>query len=123
MSSPLNVITTTEAAVAVLSTAAFPIMAFDGCDRIAKIHKLLADFIRFQMHVRLKASANLPRLIPGPNFNNRRNIVKLLEDEGKWIQLLRCLLDTIDKENEVLYYLYNDPPCDTTQGVGDGQWH
>ena len=123
MSSPLNIITTTEAAVAALSTAAFPVLAFDGHDRIAKIHKLLADFIRFQTHVRLEASANLPHLILGPNFNDRRNIVKLLEDEGKRTQLLCCLLDTIDKENEVLYYLYNDPPCDTTQGVGDGQWH
>ena len=132
MSSPLNVIIETEAAIAALSAAAFPVSAFDGCDRIAEIHKLLTDFIRFQTHVRLEASANLPRLeasanlprlIPAPNFNDRRKIVKLLEDEGKQIQLLRCLLDTIDKENEVLYYLYNDPPCDTTQGVRDGQWH
>ena len=123
MSSPLNIITMTEAAIATLSTAAFPVSAFDGRDRIAEIHKLLVDFIHFQTHVHLEASTNLPHLIPSPNFNDQRNIVKLLEDEGKWIQLLRCLLDTIDKENEVLYYLYNDPPCDTTQGVGDGQWH
>ena len=123
MSSPLNVIIKTEAAIATLSTATFPISAFDGRNRIAEIHKLLADFICFQTHVRLEVSTNLPRLIPAPNFNDRRKIVKLLEDEGKWIQLLRCLLNTIDKENEVLYYLYNDPPCDTTQGVGDGQWH
>ena len=123
MSTPLNIIATTEATIAALSTTAFPVTAFDGRDRITEIHKLLADFICFQTHVRLEVSANLPRLIPSPNFNDGRNIVKLLEDEGKWIQLLRCLLDTIDKENEVLYYLYNDPPCDTTQGVGDGQWH
>ena len=123
MSTPLNIITVTEAAIAALSATAFPVSAFDGRDRIAEIHKLLADFIRFQTHVRLEASANLPCLIPSPNFADRRNIVKLLEDEGKRIQLLCCLLDTIDKENEVLYYLYNDPPCDTTQGVGDGQWH
>ena len=123
MSSPLNIIIETEAVIATLSAATFPISAFNGCDRIAKIHKLLADFICFQTHVHLEASANLPHLIPAPNFNNRRKIVKLLEDEGKQIQLLRCLLDTIDKENEVLYYLYNDPPCNTTQGVGDGQWH
>ena len=123
MSTPLNVISVTEATIAALSTAAFPVSAFDGRNRIAEIHKLLVDFIRFQTHVHLEASANLPRLIPAPNFNDCRKIVKLLEDEGKRIQLLRCLLDTIDKENEVLYYLYNDPPCDTTQGVGDGQWH
>ena len=123
MSTPLNIIIETEAAIAALSASAFPVSSFDGRDRIAEIHKLLADFIRFQTHVRLEASANLPRLIPAPNFNDRRKIVKLLEDEGKRIQLLRCLLDTIDKENEVLYYLYNDPPCDTTQGVGDGHWH
>ena len=123
MSSPLNVIIETEAAIAALSAATFPVSVFDGRDRIAEIHKLLADFIRFQTHVHLEASANLPRLIPVPNFNDRRKIIKLLEDEGKWIQLLHCLLNTIDKENEVLYYLYNDPPCDTTQGVGDGQWH
>ena len=123
MSTPLNVIATTEAAITALSTATFPVLAFDGHDQIAKIHKLLADFICFQTHIRLEASANLPCLILGPNFADRRNIVKLLEDEGKRIQLLRCLLNTIDKENEVLYYLYNDPPCDMTQGVGDGQWH
>ena len=123
MSSPLNIIIETEAAIAALSTAAFPISAFDGHDRIAKIHKLLVDFIRFQMHVCLEASANLPHLIPVPNFNDRHKIIKLLKDEGKQIQLLCCLLDTIEKENEVLYYLYNDPPCNTTQGVGDGQWH
>ena len=123
MSTPLNIISVTEATITALSTAAFPVSAFDGRDRIAEIHKLLVDFIHFQTHVRLKASANLPRLIPSPNFNDRRNIIKLPEDEGKRIQLLRCLLDTIDKENEVLYYLYNNPPCDMTQGVGDGQWH
>ena len=123
MSSPLNIIIETEATIAALSAAAFPVSAFDGCDRIAKIHKLLMDFICFQMHIHLEASANLPHLILVPNFNDRHKIVKLLEDEGKQIQLLCCLLDTIDKENEVLYYLYNDLPCDTTQGVGDGQWH
>ena len=37
MSTPLNIITMTEAAVAALSTTAFPIMAFNGRDRIAEI--------------------------------------------------------------------------------------
>ena len=123
MSSPLNVIIETKAAIAALSATAFPISVFDGCDRIAEIHKLLMDFIRFQMHVYLEASTNLPCLILVPNFNDCCKIIKLLEDEGKRIQLLCCLLNTINKENKVLYYLYNDLPCNMTQGVGDGQWH
>jgi hypothetical protein len=117
--------TTTSQTVAAATPkpAAYPIDAFDGCERLAEINWLLADYIRYQSQVRLEAASNLPPLIHSTDSATGAQIIRRLKDEHRHLEGLKRLINNIDQTNEDLIHEYKDPPVDSnTWGDAAPAW-
>ena len=90
-------------------SAAYPISTFDRRERLAEIHRLLADYYRYQVHTRFDAASHLPPIVTQADGNACRQIVQQLRDEHCRLETLKRLINTIDKGNEDLIYYYDHP--------------
>ena len=90
-------------------STAYPISTFDGRERLAEIHRLLADYYRYQVHTRFDAASHLPPIVAQADGNARQQIVQQLRDKHRRLETLKRLINTIDKGNEDLIYYYDHP--------------
>jgi uncharacterized membrane protein YccC len=115
--------TSQTVAAATSKPTAYPVDAFDGCERLAEINRLLADYIRYQSQVRLEAASNLPPLIHSANSATHAQIIRRLKDEHHRLEGLKRLINNINRTNEDLIHEYEDPPVNSnTWGDAAPAW-
>jgi uncharacterized membrane protein YccC len=115
--------TSQTVAAATSKPATYPVDAFDGCERLAEINRLLVDYIRYQSQVRIEAALNLPPLIHSADSAARAQIIRCLKDEHRRLEGLKRLINNIDQTNEDLIHEYEDPPVDlNTWGDAAPTW-
>ena len=95
---------------------AFSIGAFDGRERLARIHQEISDFLHYQSHVRLFAATSLPPTVPHPDDESKERIIKLLKEENRRLKVLHKLLNSLEANNEELVQTYTDTPTDWNAG-------
>jgi hypothetical protein len=110
-------------AAATSKPATYPVDAFDSCKRLVEINGLLADYIRYQLQVRLKAASNLPPLIHSADSAARAQIIHCLKDEHRRLEGLKRLINNINQTNKDLIHEYEDPPVNSnTWGDAAPAW-
>jgi hypothetical protein len=115
---------TPETAMASTSSAnpAYSVPAFNGRERLVRIHQEITDLLHYQSHVCLAAASHLPPSTRTTNQQEREAIIEFLKEEQSCIRTLRALLDMAENNNVELQGLYEDSPVTTDTDWGTFAW-
>jgi hypothetical protein len=115
---------TPETAMASSSSTnpAYSIPAFNGRERLIRIHQEITDLLHYQLHVCLATASHLT---PGTRTANQQEweaIIKFLKEERARIWTLRALLDMAENNDVELQGLYEDSPVTADADWGTFAW-
>jgi hypothetical protein len=91
-----------------MTNLAYSVPAFNGRERLVRIHQEITDFLHYQLHVCLAAASSL---LPGTHTahqQEREAIIEFLKEERSRIRTLRALLDMAGNNDVELQGLYKD---------------
>jgi hypothetical protein len=97
----------------------YSIPAFNGHERLIRIHQEITDLLHYQSHVRLAAASHLPPGTRSANQQEREAIIEFLKEERSRI---RTLLDMAKNNDVELQGLYEDSPVTANTGWGTFAW-
>jgi hypothetical protein len=101
---------------------AYSVLAFNGHERLVRIHQEITDLLHYQSHIHLAATSHL---LPGTRTTNqqeREAIIEFLKEEHAHIRTLWALLDTAENNDVELQGLYEDSPVTTDTDWGTFTW-
>jgi hypothetical protein len=100
----------------------YSIPAFNGPERLVRIHQEITDLLHYQLHVRLAAASHLPPGTCTANQQEREAIIEFLKEEHACIRTLRALLDMAENNDVELQGLYEDSPITADTDWGTFAW-
>jgi hypothetical protein len=101
----------------------YSVLAFNGRERLVRIHQEITDLLHYQLHVRLAAAAShLPPSTHTANQQEREAIIEFLKEERACIRTLRALLDMAENNEVELQGLYKDSPVTADADWGTFAW-
>jgi hypothetical protein len=98
---------------------AYSVPAFNGHERLIRIHQEITDLLHYQLHVRLAAASHLPPGTCSTNQQEREAIIEFLKEECAHI---RTLLDMAKNNDVELQGLYEDSPVTADADWGTFAW-
>jgi hypothetical protein len=101
---------------------AYSVLAFNGRDRLVRIHQEIMDLLHYQSHVHLAAASHLLPGTRSANQQEREAIIEFLKEERAHIRTLRTLLDMAENNDVELQSLYEDSPVTTDADWGTFAW-
>jgi hypothetical protein len=104
-----------------LTNPAYSVPAFNGRERLIRIHQEITDLLHYQSHVRLAAASHLPPGTRTANQQEREAIIEFLKEERARIRTLRALLDMAKNNDIELQGLYKDSPVTADADWGTGK--
>jgi hypothetical protein len=96
--------------------------AFNGRERLVRIHQEITDLLHYQSHIRLAAASHLPPGTRTANQQEREAIIEFLKEERAHIRTLRALLDMAENNDVELQGLYEDSLITTNADWGTFAW-
>jgi hypothetical protein len=100
---------------------AYSVPAFNGCERLVRIHQEITDLLHYQSHIRLAAASHLPPGTRTANQQEREVIIEFLKEERTRIRTLWAL-DMAENNDVELQGLYEDSPVTTDADWGTFAW-
>jgi hypothetical protein len=100
----------------------YSIPAFNGHERLVRIHQEIMDLLHYQSHIRLAAASHLPPGTGTTNQQEREAIIEFLKEERARIWTLHALLDMAENNNVELQSLYEDSPVTADADWGTFAW-
>ena len=101
---------------------AYNVPAFNGRDRLVRLHQEISDFLHYQSHVRYAATASLPPHTTTANQRERETIIEFLKEERARIRTLKQLLDAANDNAAELQTFFEDSPVDSDINWGVLAW-
>jgi hypothetical protein len=101
---------------------AYSILAFNGRERLVRIHQEITDLLHYQSHVRLATASHLPPGTHTANQQEREAIIEFLKEECARIRTLLALLDMAKNNDVELLGLYEDSPVTADTDWGTFTW-
>jgi hypothetical protein len=101
---------------------AYSVPAFNGHERLVRIHQEITDLLHYQSHVRLAATSHLPPGTRTANQQEREAIIEFLKEERAHIRTLRALLDMAKNNDVEVQGLYEDSPVTANADWGMFAW-
>jgi hypothetical protein len=105
-----------------MTNPAYSVPAFNGHERLVRIHQEITDLLHYQSHIRLAAASHL---LPGTrtaNQQEREAIIEFLKEECARIRTLHAHLDMAENNNVELQGLYEDSPITADADWGTFAW-
>jgi hypothetical protein len=115
---------TPETAMASSSSTnpAYSVLAFNGHERLIRIHQEITDLLHYQSHVHLTTALHLPPSTRTANQQEQEAIIEFLKEERARIQTLQALLDMAENNDIELQGLYKDSPVTADADWGTFAW-
>jgi hypothetical protein len=101
------------------TTSAVSVDAFDGRSRLGEAHQALTNFLHYQSHVQFAAATSLPPHVSPADNNERKEIIRLLKNETRALNMLEKLINAIRANNKELEESYAAACPEATWG---DQW-
>jgi hypothetical protein len=101
---------------------AYSVPAFNGRERLVRIHQEITDLLHYQSHVRLATASHLPPGTRSANQQEREAIIEFLKEERSRIRTLRALLNMAENNDVELQGLYEDSPVTADADWGTFAW-
>jgi hypothetical protein len=101
---------------------AYSVPAFNGRERLVRIHQEITDLLHYQSHVRLATASHLTPGTRTTNQQEREAIIEFLKEECTHIRTLRALLDMAENNDVELQGLYEDSPVTADTDWGTFAW-
>jgi hypothetical protein len=105
-----------------LTNPTYSVPAFNGRERLVRIHQEITDLLHYQLHVCLAAASHLPPGTRSANQQKREVIIEFLKEERSHIRTLRALLDMAENNDVELQGLYEDLLVTTDTDWGTFTW-
>jgi hypothetical protein len=122
--SAIHLCYTPETAMASSSSTnpAYSVPAFNGRERLVRIHQEITDLLHYQSHVCLAVASHLPPGTRTANRQEREAIIEFLKEERARIWTLRALLNMAENNDVKLQGLYEDSPVTADADWGTFAW-
>ena len=101
---------------------AYNVPAFNGRDRLVRLHQEITNFLHYQSHVRYAATASLLPHTTTANQRERETIIEFLKEERARIRTLKRLLDAANDNAAELQTFFEDSPVDSDINWGELNW-
>jgi hypothetical protein len=100
----------------------YSVPAFNGRERLVRIHQEITDLLHYQSHVCLTAASHLPPSTRSANQQEQEVIIEFLKEEHSHIGTLQALLDIAENNDVELQGLYEDSLVATDADWGTFAW-
>jgi hypothetical protein len=88
----------------------YSVPAFNGRERLVRIHQEITDLLHYQSHVCLATASHLPPGTHTANQQEQEAIIEFLKEECAHIRTLWALLNMAENNDVELQGLYKDSP-------------